>query len=185
MRCPHTAPTTNCCAAARRFRAVAGRRDVSAYGSRSRTAARRRCGRVMMTDPSYAQRVAVRSIQTLFCYARGTEGATRAAAGANASAMRSLFILAVLCQAQMPSADNTIAASSAEQLRNSLKTTRHPSGEELPDSGSTPKEERASKIWESTGRAEPRDHNRLLTPSPRDLHTIDYSFKQRIHEIIP
>ena len=48
----------------------------------------------MMTDPSYAQRVAVRSIQTLFCYARGTEGATRAAAGANASAMRSLFILA-------------------------------------------------------------------------------------------
>ena len=41
------------------------------------------------------------------------------------------------------------------------------------------------KIWESAGRAEPRDHNRLLTPSPRDLHTIDYSFKQRIHEIIP
>ena len=89
---------------------------------------------------------AVRSIQTLFCYARGTEGATRAAAGASASAMRSLFILAVLCQVPMPSADKHKAASSAEQLRNPRKTTRQPSGEHLPVSTRTPTAERASKF---------------------------------------
>ena len=88
----------------------------------------------MMTDPSYAQRVAVRSIQTLFCYARGTEGATRAAAGANASAMRSLFILSVLWQAARW---QTSASTQQWQVSKPLDMTRQPSGERCQASGST------------------------------------------------
>ena len=125
----------------------------------------------MMTDPSYAQRVAVRSIQTLFCYARGTEGATRAAAGANASAMRSLFILAVLWS--RPNARHVEMRPRRQQSNLETPSKRHDSHLEsifrLP----------GVLLWPNSvrnrGGAPPRPSLAVLianpTPSPRDLHT--------------
>ena len=116
----------------------------------------------MMTDPSYAQRVAVRSIQTLFCYARGTEGATRAAAGASASAMRSLFILAVLLQLEMGYADRRLTVQAFDPLR---KPPRQPSGD-LESNFRTPGVHLRQSELQNLGERRPRPRHAVLIASP-------------------